>query len=57
MKKTTKHGRKVKRQVCADPSSIYRVMGRIQHFTPTELLTLSIPAHSAFEALAHRVRY
>lgn len=51
MKKTTKHGRKVKRQVCADPSSIYRVMGRIQHFTPTELLTLSIPAHSAFEAL------
>lgn len=51
MKKTTKHGRKVKRQVCADPSSVYKVMGRIQHFTQSELMALSIPLHLAFESL------
>ena len=51
MKKTTKHGRKLARKVFADPSSVYKVMGRIQHFTQSELMALSIPPHLAFESL------
>ena len=51
MKKTTKHGRKLARKVFADPSSIYKTMGRIQLLTPSELLELSLPPRTAFEAL------
>lgn len=51
MKKSTKHGRKLARKVFADPSSVYKVMGRVQHFTQSELMALSIPPHLAFESL------
>ena len=53
-RKISTYGRKLQqRRQCAaaDPSSIYRVMNRIQHFTPAELLQLKTPPRVAFEAL------
>lgn len=53
-RKTTQHGRRLKRQAaahCADPSSIYRVMNRIQPFTQAELLSLSAPPRVALESM------
>ena len=47
MKKTTK----TKKRGKADPSSIYKTMSRIQQLTPPELLELSLPPRTAFEAL------
>lgn len=35
----------------ADPSSIYRLMNKIQLFTPAELRTLKLPVRLAFESL------
>ena len=51
MKKTTPHGRKLKRRQCADPASLYRVMNRLQPFTPSELLQLKTPYRMAFQSL------
>lgn len=40
-----------KRRWQADPGAIYRVMGRLQPFTPTEQLRLNLPPRVAFESL------
>lgn len=32
-------------------TAVYRVMGRVQHFTPDERAKLSLPVHSAFDGL------
>lgn len=40
-----------KRRMQADPSSIYRVMARVQSFTKEELTTLTLPPRISFEAL------
>ena len=40
-----------KRNYAADPSSIYKLMSRIQPFTPVELVKLQTPVRVAFESL------
>ena len=32
-------------------TAVYRVMGRVQHFTPTERDKLALPVHAAFDGL------
>lgn len=54
MKKTSKYAQKKKQaemRAQADPSSIYRVMNRIQPFTRDEQLELSMPPRVAFESM------
>lgn len=53
MKKTTAHGRKLKRQqaIGADPHALYRLIGNVMPFTPQELATLKTPPRVAFESL------
>lgn len=45
MKKTTR------RRYAKDPSAIYRLMSKVQPFTPAEQATLSIPPRIAYEAM------
>lgn len=40
-----------KRRWAADPSAIYRLMNKLQPFTPAELVKLQTPVRVAFEAL------
>lgn len=49
----TKHrtASKAKRKWQADPSAIYRVMGRHQEFTPDEQAALIVPGRMAFERI------
>jgi hypothetical protein len=42
-----------KRKYQADPSAIYRVMGRAQGFTPDEQAQLNLPVMLAVDAIAH----
>lgn len=42
---------RAKRSYTADPSAIYRLMNRIQLFTPVELVKLQTPVRVAFESL------
>lgn len=51
MKTTHRTASHAKRRYRADPSSIYRVMSRLQPFTPDELLKLELPIRMAFEAI------
>lgn len=40
-----------KRRYQADPASIYKLMNKLQPFTPDELLKLELPIRMAFEAI------
>lgn len=40
-----------KRKYVADPASIFKVMNKLQPFTPAELLQLELPIRVSFEAL------
>ena len=42
---------RAKRTYTADPSAIYRLMNRLQLFTPVELVKLQTPVRIAFESL------
>ena len=42
---------KAKRRWTADPSSIYRVMGKFQDFTPDEHRDITLPVQLAFERI------
>lgn len=50
MKKTTEYARNCARRQ-ADPSSIYRVMSRVQPFTPEEIARLAIPVRIAYDLM------
>lgn len=51
-RKTSTYTRNIKRrQACADPLAVYRVMNQLQPFTPAELLQLKTPYRVAFESL------
>lgn len=41
---------KAKRRIQADPSAIYKVMSKIQPFTPQEKTTLTLPVRLAFDS-------
>lgn len=49
----TKHrtAAKHKRRWQADPSSVYRLMAKVQPFTQEEQTTITLPVHVAFEAM------
>ena len=40
-----------KRKYAADPASIYKLMNKLQPFTPAELVALELPIRVSFEAL------
>ena len=42
---------RAKRNYAADPSAMYRLLGKIQLFTPVELVKLKTPVRMAFESL------
>ena len=46
--KTASHAR---RKYQADPSSIYKLMNKLQPFTPEELLQLELPIRISFESI------
>ena len=51
MKTTHRNAAHAKRKWQADPSSIYRLMNKIQPFTTDELLRLNMPVRVSFESL------
>ena len=51
MKTAHRTASQYKRRWQADPGAIYRVMGRLQPFTPAEQLNLNLPPRVAYESL------
>ena len=51
MKTTHRRASAAKRKYQADPSSIYRLMNKLQPFSPQELVSLTLPIRVSFEAL------
>lgn len=42
-----------KRKYQADPSAIFRVLGRVQQFTPSEQVQLNLPVLVALDSISH----
>lgn len=53
MKTAHRTAAKAKRRWTADPSAIYRVMGRVLPFTPDEQAQLNLPVLLAIDSIAH----
>ena len=51
MKTAHRNAHRKKRKYAADPASIYKLMNKLQLFTPEELLNLELPIRVSFEAL------
>jgi len=51
MKSKHRNASRAKRRYQADPTSIYKLMNKLQPFTPAELLQLELPIRVSFEAL------
>lgn len=53
MNSTHRAASRAKRHYQADPSAIYRVLGRVQPFTPEEQTQLNLPVMLALDSIAH----
>lgn len=53
MKTAHRNQSHAKRRFAADPSAIYRVIGRTQGFTPDEQAQLNLPVMLAVDAIVH----
>ncbi len=51
MKTAHRNASHAKRKYMADPASIYKLMNKLQPFTPEELLQLELPIRISFESI------
>ena len=55
MKTAHRKAAHAKRRYQADPSSLFKVMNKLQPFTPDEVATVVVPARIAFEKLRNGI--